>query len=368
MRAPESTRKTACSFLRQLIAAAGRIGVFGESEQELEEGVALAAEKSGFGQASGRGNCAGVGGQGWAYDRAERQMRADEFAGPRHDLICVDRVGWIDTVGFLFRRMRERWELRASGQRNGWRVAGFVLPDLEVLDFAAADRSDDSDDFSAGGLWQERIVETGAALLDGCEVEPGGVGDELGFVAADGKVGVGNAGQINEVYDLSKSVAEVRVASAAVTGVPAGVDGKIHQVGEAFCRLVRASGLAAGQVLKATQVHRPPPLGFQIGVDEILMAEFIASVLVDVSGHVFIHREQPVLKGGISEGEFVVLLPKVRFEDFGGRQETENGSVAISQRVVVLFLISAMVRGGSFREQSGGRKQRCAAQADSFQK
>ena len=77
-------------------------------------------------------------------------------------------------------QVREHQPGRGVGQRR--RVAGFVLPGLEVHDLAAADAEQDSKHFLAGDPLRQGGVEARAALLDEGEVEAGRVGDRLQVV------------------------------------------------------------------------------------------------------------------------------------------------------------------------------------------
>ena len=63
------------------------------------------------------------------------------------------------------------------GQRK--RIACLVLPSLKVHDLRSADADEDAQDFQTGNLLSERMVETGAGLLDKRKVKPCREGDRL---------------------------------------------------------------------------------------------------------------------------------------------------------------------------------------------
>src|SRR6185312_16828516 len=133
---------------------------------------------------------------------------------------------------------------------QGEGVAGFVLPGLEVHGLAGADTEEDAENFAVVDLAGEGWVKAGAATLDEGKVESGGEGDGLEVVgdagcvvaaekAASG-VGVGpwDGGVPADVQagdGLKERCAgvDVGVGDAAVAGPEAGVDGELHDVGEA---------------------------------------------------------------------------------------------------------------------------------------
>jgi len=65
------------------------------------------------------------------------------------------------------------------GIGEGRRIAGFVLPGLEVHNLAAAYAEQDSQHLVVGDPLGERSVEARTTLLDPREVEAGRVGDRL---------------------------------------------------------------------------------------------------------------------------------------------------------------------------------------------
>src|SRR5271166_6165998 len=68
---------------------------------------------------------------------------------------------------------------RILGIRYRRRIAGFVVPGLEVCDLGSANAEQDAQNFHAGYPLSELWVEAAAALLDGSEVKAGRVGDRL---------------------------------------------------------------------------------------------------------------------------------------------------------------------------------------------
>ena len=78
----------------------------------------------------------------------------------------------------------------------------------------------------------------GGIMLNGREVKPRSIGDQLDFIAADRQVAVWYGRNVDETDDLWKSVAEVGVSRAAITSVPARIHCKIHQVGQSQGSLV----------------------------------------------------------------------------------------------------------------------------------
>src|SRR5882724_6402159 len=118
---------------------------------------------------------------------------------------------------------------------------------------------------------------------------------------------------------------------------------------------VRAGGLAARKRPELFEADRFLPLGDEVGVDEILMAELVPRVLVHIRRHVFIESKQSLLKGRVAEGQFVVLLPEVGFEDFGRRQKAKDSHVATRKTAAATALICLAV--GFTGQPSRGWKQ-----------
>src|SRR5882757_7730928 len=61
------------------------------------------------------------------------------------------------------------------------------------------------------------------------------------------------------------------------------------------------------------------------------MAEFIPSVEVDVGCLVTVEHIQSKLVGLVAQRQFVILLPQVTLQNFGSRQEFEDGNVPATQ-------------------------------------
>jgi len=73
------------------------------------------------------------------------------------------------------------------------------------------------------------------------------------------------------------------------------------------------------------------------------MREFIPSILIHVGGHIPIEHHQGPLKGGVSQGQFVVLLPKVRFKDLRCREKSQNRRVSVRQVLPAAIALSTIV-------------------------
>ena len=149
--------------------------------------------------------------------------------GPK---LWVEEVGWLghDEVGLKriaveglgiclalgLRQSGERYGCAGAagavvGVGNGKRVAGFVLPGLEMHGLARADAEQDSQDFEVGYFLRERGIQAAATLFDERKMESGGEGDglemsgdALGVVRAEGAalgvgVGPGNRGVLLDV-------------------------------------------------------------------------------------------------------------------------------------------------------------------------
>ena len=64
------------------------------------------------------------------------------------------------------------------------------------------------------------------------------------------------------------------------------------------------------------------------------MTQFVPRVLVYIGRHVLIQDRQRGLKGLVPQGQLVVLLPQVGFNDFNCRQESQEGHVAACRPAV----------------------------------
>ncbi len=91
---------------------------------------------------------------------------------------------------------------------------------------------------------------------------------------------------------LRERVPEVRVlGAAAVAGVPSGVNGKLHQVGEPT-KLIRSCCLAAGQGTELLEVGRCGSMGDQVVVEPNFVCQLILGVVADVLRHIAVQRQQ----------------------------------------------------------------------------
>ena len=109
-------------------------------------------------------------GLGRPDDRDDRELAIEEDRRLGHDQVGLRRL----TVGV---QVGEDQTIRRVGERR--RVAGFVVPGLEVHDLGAPDAEQDPQHLGMGDPLGELRVEAGAALLDEGEVEAGRVGDCL---------------------------------------------------------------------------------------------------------------------------------------------------------------------------------------------
>src|SRR6266404_568324 len=100
------------------------------------------------------------------------------------------------------------------------------------------------------------------------------------------------------------------------------------------------------------------------------MGHLIFGVVVNVLGHVSIKKRDGGGVGGTSTSagdfavldspEFVVLLPQIGFEDFGGGQETQDGHITHCNDASVLRGF-----GRSCQQRAGG--QGCSSHAQAFE-
>jgi hypothetical protein len=109
---------------------------------------------------------------------------------------------------------------------------GGALPALscqiwKMHDLTATNGGQDLDDLQAGCFGNERIINTQSGLLEGGKMKSSSIGDELDGVAPGRRITVGDRREVHQVDNLWKSVAEIRVAGAAVFHVPTGIHGEI---------------------------------------------------------------------------------------------------------------------------------------------
>jgi len=112
----------------------------------------------------------------------------------------------------------------------------------------------------------------------------------------------------------------------AITGPPAGVDGKLRQVGESSSDQVRIDSRrgTAHQSAKWIEIYGSRSLGDQVRVEELVMSNLIIGVVMDLVLHFILNNLQGVRVGFIATAtgnfvildaaEFVVLDPKVGLE------------------------------------------------------
>src|SRR6266508_2668185 len=130
------------------------------------------------------------------------------------------------------------------------------------------------------------------------------------------------------------------MAVVAVARPPAGVDGKLRQIGEPVSDQVRISarGRAAHQSAKWVEICRGRSLGVQVRVEEGVVRNLIIGVVMDVISHFILNNLQRLSIVRIATAawdfvildaaEFVVLDPKVGLEYFCRRCEPEQCRVS----------------------------------------
>src|SRR5262249_35241900 len=115
---------------------------------------------------------------------------------------------------------------------------------------------------------------------------------------------------------------------------------------------------------KHFEADRRVAFGYEIGVEKILVTEFVPGVLVHISRHVFVEDFQRRLKGLITQGQFIVLLPQISLENLGRRQEPQQSRVAAWQPTAE----SIRAHNGPARQQTACRYQRGPTPTDAFKK
>jgi len=106
-------------------------------------------------------------------------------------------------------------------------------------------------------------------------------------------------------------------------------------------------GFTALQRAKLLQIDGISALGHQVRVDERKVAHLILGIVVDILGHVSIQHLEgsgvactaapPWDFAVLDAPQFVVLLPQIGFQDFGRREEPENGHVALGETATLCF-------------------------------
>src|SRR5258708_2849866 len=94
------------------------------------------------------------------------------------------------------------------------------------------------------------------------------------------------------------------------------------------------------------------------------MAEFIPGVEVDIGCLVTIEHIQGKLVGLVAQRQFVILLPQVTLQNFGSRQELEDGDVPATQSAPK----SRSPGNGPARQQGAGWHQGASAQTKALHK
>jgi hypothetical protein len=150
-------------------SASGRIRCLCELGQESKERRRLTDEQAVRGQGIERGHCSSVG-LGRTNDRADRERALKEYGGFGHDQVGLQQF----TVGV---EVGKNQTVRGVGE--GRRIAGFVLPSLEVHNLGSADAEQNSQHLRVGDPLRQRGVEARTTLLNEGEVEAGRVGDRL---------------------------------------------------------------------------------------------------------------------------------------------------------------------------------------------
>ncbi len=168
--------------------------------------------------------------------------------------------------------------------------------------------------------------------------------------------------------------AEVRILGAAITRIPAGVDRKVHQVGEPP-NLLCAVCLAAGQSAEGIEIDGISADREQISIEEFRVALFISCVRRDVlraigievheGGLIAVHRlEWSCLHGELAGGEaaeFGILLPQVGLNELSRSHESQDGHITRGND-------AGGLGGGLSRScrQQGTASKCCSSHADSF--
>jgi hypothetical protein len=97
--------------------------------------------------------------------------------------------------------------------------------------------------------------------------------------------------------------------------------------------------LTAFQVAKSFQIDRLGTFRHEIGVDEVKVSEFIIGIVMDVLWHVPVEhfersyvRSVPAPAGDLrilNSPKFVVLLPKIRLQNFERGKKSQNINIAL---------------------------------------
>src|SRR5437899_3084190 len=314
--------------------------------QELKERRRLANEKPISRQSFECSHCGPLC-LGRANDRRYRERSAEKRARLGHDQVGLKIL---PAEGRGIKVWKYQAISRVSHSRG---IARLVHPGLEVSCLGWADTKQDSQHFRIAYALSQRRIETGATLLNKRKVESGSVGDGLEVVRWP-KVGIGSGDpqklsgtQTRDCLGKREAGIEIGVVrAAAIPSPPTGVNGELHEV----CKtsdLLRSRRRATWQIAKMIQVDGIRVLRSQVRVDEREVSQLVLSVVVDVLVHVTVQpfpgsgeRCIPTPSGDftvLDACEFVVLLPNIRLDDFGRRQESENCCVSLFE-LAAIFL------------------------------
>ena len=138
-----------------------------------------------------------------------------------------------------------------------------------------------------------------------------------------------------------KGVTEVRVLGAAAVLRPiTGVHCELHEIGESS-DILSTSRFTTRQGAKLIQIDWICALGNQVRIDEGEVSKFIFGIIVNILGHVPIQLSEGInicftaapawYFAVLDTSQFIVLLPKVSFKNFGCRQEPKNGYISFCE-------------------------------------
>ncbi len=283
-----------------------------------------------------------------------RSSRVDHGAGgqiPAQESARLgeDEVGLVElaALGVEIRKDQVGVRIDDSRQRLGDRVAGFVVPEREVIGLDPADRHDDAQDLEAGRPERHDAVQARAALLDVPEVKARRVGDRLHTVLAcvhGGRWLLLVRGCVDVVERdrrlaldrdrLSEAPTEIGVGSRPVAGVPARIHIELEQVGQPAL-LLGSRRLAARQRPERVEVDGAGATGAQVRIEKRRVTQLVVGVIADVLGHVAIEiRQRSHVRrvAAVGAPELVVLLPQVDLDQLDRGQQAQDRDVAGGQR------------------------------------
>ncbi len=167
-------------------------------------------------------------------DRDMGKVGVDELARDGENQARLNlRIQWTEEVG----ECQAGFAVRKRRHRGLHAVAREIDPFQEVGDLVSTNAKCDLKHLGVAYLLAHDGVKTRSALLNVSKVKGGHIRDRLKMIAI-GIVQLSsrpwNGGDVLQSDRLREGGAEIRVRCTAVTNVPAGVDGKIHEVGEAF--------------------------------------------------------------------------------------------------------------------------------------